>query len=310
VETLVERGAVPVRYLPNFAFIVKIPSSAETDLWTIPFVQWAGLYHPAYRIASEFSAGDWSSPGRIVVQSLADDVQALNATLAAAGVTVERVDVSSGEALFTGKADLSAVKRAAMLGEVFWIEPLHEAMITNNQAVWVVQSATSGYTPIHARGLYGQNQIIAMFDTGLDANHPMLSDSEGDPVGPQHRKVVAYCDASGYCPNQPGDFEGHGTHVAGSALGDTLYCSGPSSCYYGTHNGYDGIAVQARIVVQACGWPYWCLPEDPTGIYSTALSFGANIHTNSWGRPPTVGVAKYTWYDSYLDNFVRQILIS
>ena len=93
------------------------------------------------------------------------------------------------------------------------------------------QSSTVGFeAPFYsALNLYGQDQIVAIGDTGVDfdscffhdRNHPTIAVNS---LGLNHRKVVAYITSpvsdAPHAPRAgPGDDEGHGTHTAGSLAG-------------------------------------------------------------------------------------------
>jgi len=80
-------------------------------------------------------------------------------------------------------------------------------------------------------GYYGNGVVIAVMDTGVDNEHRSLNDFDDlddepdeDPTSYNDQKWVAGFDATSPNPNpdgstDPDDGNGHGTHVAGSALG-------------------------------------------------------------------------------------------
>ena len=94
-------------------------------------------------------------------------------------------------------------------------------------------------------------------------------------------------------------YSGHGTHVAGSVLGN-----GAQASALGLEP-IQGMAPNARLVFQSVEQtPEWTLnaqlyfllngiapptsglygiPDDLTGLFQQAYSLGARIHTNSWG---------------------------
>jgi hypothetical protein len=187
------------------------------------------------------------------------------------------------------------------------------AMKGNEFAYRSLQSGTaSGPTPVHDHGIYGQGQIIALLDTGVDYTSCYLlePDNSAPPMNtgtPQgglqwqnidltRRKIVAYdflysCDQYPNAPgcDQPGaagslDNQGHGTHTATTAAGDR-----------GTpllHDFADAIAPGAKIVVQDGGYvngdlctqfPGAGCPAKLTPIFEQAYQQGARIHSNSWG---------------------------
>ncbi|MEO8381761.1 MAG: S8 family serine peptidase [Acidobacteriota bacterium] len=192
--------------------------------------------------------------------------------------------------------------------------------------------SASGPTPLTDHGLRGEGQIVAILDTGLlydncffaEADHAPPPFNTGSPAGGldagnvdlSRRKVIAYdflysCDQY---PGRPGcdtpgqlaslDNQGHGTHAAGSAVGD--------SNVFGVHDYGDAIAPAAKLIVQDGGYiggdfctqfPGVGCPAKLTPIFAQAYAQGARIHSNSWGdrqgslaSPPTANYPQ-TAYD-------------
>lgn len=180
-----------------------------------------------------------------------------------------------------------------------------------------------GRTVLHDHGLYGQGQLIAILDTGVDYNNCYFAELDNSPppfntgtpagglewdnVDLSRRKVVAYnflysCEQY---PGRPGcdtpgnlaslDNQGHGTHSAGSAAGDRAPLL--------AHDYGDSVAPGAKLIVQDGGYiggdlctqfPGVGCPAKLTPIFEQAYKQGARIHSNSWGdrqgrlgSPPT-----------------------
>ena len=84
-------------------------------------------------------------------------------------------------------------------------------------------------------GYYGTGVVIAVMDTGVDNEHRSLNDFDDVDDAPDadastysDQKWVAGFDATSPNPNpdgstDPDDGNGHGTHVAGSALGTGIH---------------------------------------------------------------------------------------
>ena len=179
------------------------------------------------------------------------------------------------------------------------------------------QSVQSGWgsfaTPLFDHGIFGQRQIIAILDTGLDWDSCYFAEPDGSrpPINtgtPQgglnssnvdlsRRKVVAYdflysCDqfpgAFG-CddPNDPTAYDNalHGTIAAAVAAG----ASHSQSVF---DDIADGIAIGAKLIVQDGGFiggdncsqrPGFGCPVNLTPILDQAYRQGARIQSNSWG---------------------------
>ena len=128
----------------------------------------------------------------------------------------------------------------------------------------------------------GSGQIVAVADTGLDDQHP-------DFAGRILRMV-----ARGR-PNDTSDPNGHGTHVAGSVLGD-----GADS-----HGQIKGAAPQAQLFFQSlldANGRLGGLPVDLNDLFQEAYDAGARIHNDSWGAE--LG-STYTLNSEEVDDFIH-----
>lgn len=128
--------------------------------------------------------------------------------------------------------------------------------------------------------LDGSGQIVAVADSGLDADH-----------GDFGNRVVSNNDVIGD-GSTADKHSGHGTHVACTVLGD------------GTQGGYSGVAPSAELYFQA-------MENDNTGnfqspslnyLLNSAYSGGAFTHTNSWGSSLESDQGKYTSESEDVDD--------
>jgi len=198
----------------------------------------------------------------------------------------------------------------------------------------------SGETPLFDHGIYGQRQIIAVLDTGLDWDSCYFAEPDGSAppvntgspqfglhssnVDPNRRKVIAYdflysCDqfpnAAG-CddPKDPTAYDNarHGTLAAAVAVAD-------AHAPLIHDDAADGIAPGAKLIVQDGGFiggdncgqrPGFGCPVNLTPILEQAYKQGARIHSNSWGDrqgTPAVlpaPVANYSAGARDIDDFV------
>ena len=209
----------------------------------------------------------------------------------------------------------------------------------NETAYRALQSGAGfGGTPIHDHGIHGEGQIIAILDTGLDWQSCFFSEPNGSAppfntwsastglqwqnIDLSRRKVIAY-DLLWSCDQFPGaagcetpaqsifDNQGHGTHAAASAAGDSKT---PIAHDFG-----DAVAPGAKLVIQDAGFiggdncsqrPGIGCPVALTPILDQAYKQGVRIHSNSWGdrqgvspfvNPPT---ANYPQSARDVDAFV------
>jgi subtilisin family serine protease len=188
------------------------------------------------------------------------------------------------------------------------------------------------YSALH---LYGQEQIVAIGDTGVDFDSCFFHDRQNPNIalnskGMAHRKVIAYITAPvSDAPNAPratpGDDEGHGTHTAGSLAGSpgpwpedvpnsrdtsTRLRSFPPDrpgidrdTFEALAN-YSGIAPQARMIIFDFQNPGDGALYVPNDIYHDYLAlseqYGAMVSSNSWGDDSGVYDAYTRDVDTYL----------
>ncbi|MFA6045658.1 MAG: S8 family serine peptidase, partial [Phycisphaerales bacterium] len=123
----------------------------------------------------------------------------------------------------------------------------------------IVQSGALNNTPLYNRGLHGEGQIVGLIDSDLNKDHCSFSDTV--PIGPNHRKILAYNTFFGSAS--------HGTHVGGTLCGDA-----------GTAADTRGVAYAAKMV-----YNYYPDQNEPSvfGELDLHASQGARMHNNSWG---------------------------
>lgn len=153
--------------------------------------------------------------------------------------------------------------------------------------------------------LYGQGQIVAVADTGLDTGTPdtLSADFAGRVI-----ETFAWGRAGDWS-----DAHGHGTHVAGSVLGSGRN-SGANPGRRSYTGSFAGVAPEAGLVFQSlldANGGLGGLPEDLGDLYRQAYDAGARIHTNSWGAnffiPPLarfISAGAYTAASVQTDRFV------
>ena len=140
--------------------------------------------------------------------------------------------------------------------------------------------AASPSLPILAQD--GSGQIVAVADTGIDDQHP---DFQGRIVGKVGRGRQ----------NDTSDPHGHGTHVAGSVLGDGTASGGKIK----------GTAPQAKLFFQSLldeDGKLGGLPVDLNDLFKEAYDAGARIHNDSWGAD--LG-SIYTMNSEEVDEFIH-----
>jgi len=290
-NAVTEQGAVLLDYLPDFTFIARMDATVRERVKALPMVRWVGIYQPGYRLAPPLLSqvlGVVESPSDplvVQVELFPDaDFSTLREQIQGYG---EVQSISSNEmgTLLRVRVPASEIAALANLNGVRWIEPIPEHKIFNNIAVDIMGVRNVVW---NTQGLYGAGQIVGICDTGLDrgsTNPANLHDDFEDGNG--QSRVIALIDLDGDPRSGPDDPDsGHGTHVAGSVLGNGKMSgsnppahSYPSTCYA-------GVAPEASLYFQAVEDSQGSLsgiPADLNNLFQPAYNAGARIHTNSWG---------------------------
>jgi serine protease AprX len=316
-------GATPLSPAGGFAYVMRADGAAVARLRALPSVRWVGHLQHGDRIATVLKQGSAALPaggakraGAVTLEvfdgidldAVANEAQQLGFELLARNKRARRLDLA-----WPGVAALKkAVARLAAVHGVARIAPLSVPTISNNVAARIIgQPFAAGPPP--GLGLQGQGEIVAVCDTGLDtgelaALHP---DFAGRMVALKSYRIAPLADARLLNPGAddgPADIaSGHGTHVAGSVLGN-----GRASARRGVR--IRGMAPKAQLVFQAVeqtmAWKpgvsedsHWLsgLPSDLAVVFDYAYRHGARIHNNSWsGGTPGVYDASARQIDHYV----------
>ncbi|HHN74645.1 MAG TPA: hypothetical protein ENK10_05385 [Acidobacteria bacterium] len=317
-------GLTVLAWLGPRALIGELTAGRSEAVRALPEVAWIAPYHPGLRLAPEIAALTASAPRPripVVIELLATrDPAPLIRRLGAQGIEVlGRAPARHGAVprgarlVFLASPARIVALRETWAGweEVLWIGRRPSYRLLNDASVWVGQSGLDGgqATPIHDAGLLGEGQVVAVFDTGLDADMcyfrddalglpPVVMGTDPGTPDPTQRKVrVVDFLWNLDDPADPADWDsqGHGTHVAGSVAGDDL-------ATIGARDHGDGMAPRASLVIQDGGYQVddcadlpaiGCPAADLQPFFLQAYQQGARIHTNSWGdrenfSPPNI----------------------
>ncbi len=279
---VLDAGGILRGYLPNNAYLVELDSPSLARVATLEPVQWIGEYQPEYKIQPflGYLAGKLaSSPDRTVADQSGTnfidvslrtfdprDVAEIGAALSRAGGTV--IATAGGPRWGLVRANISpdSVAGLSRYAAVQWIEEYVPPVLNNDSAA---RGNHLNVTNVWAaRGLTGYKQIIGHADTGLD-----IGSTNG--IHPDFAGRVKVAIALGR-PGDWSDTEGHGTHTAGSILGDGSASTGR----------FSGIARGAQLVHQSVmdsGGGLGGLPAYLGDLFLQAYTNGARIHSDSWG---------------------------
>jgi hypothetical protein len=306
-------GAKVCNYVPYNAFIVQMSQTAKAAVEYMPFVQYAGIYQPAFKMPAYMLEGVSLAPDMNIIDgsvdigyenavkkatSLGDSINRITVTIllhdgenansvaafiCKAGGKVTGVSENSVRA----EVSRNGIQSLAYLNGVRYISQYHEPEPMMADTTWTVQSKVTGVNSIWDHGIWGNwttptygNITIGVADTGLNTDHEMFYHAGytnwiGD--SPNHRKVVGYYQLG----DNSVDYSGHGTHVCGIVAGNGTYAGS------GNANRH-GMAPSAKITfcdiaTNNADEEFGGIPPDLKDMYTFQRDDGASLSINPWG---------------------------
>jgi len=307
---LMDTGAEIFDYVPDFAFIIRSVSTKEQSVRSLPHVRWLGIYQPSYRISQSaldkaFVQGQALEEDEEAWELLritvfpGEDLDRIKSEIDALGGMIIDEVTTKWKTTLKVKAPSTSIANLPAISGVKWIEPVPVWKLFNN----VSSDIMNVRTPRDTYGLYGEGQTVGVCDSGLDqgfTNPANLHDDFEDGSG--GTRVAQLIDLSG--DGAQDSNSGHGTHVAGSVLGNGMHSgSNPSSNSF-PPGCFAGVAPKANLVFQATANNAGSLvgiPSDLNTLFSQADVAGAELHTNSWGSSLS---GMYTSYSQDVDEYM------
>ncbi len=321
IEILEEKGVEIINYVPNYAFeVIMTPEQAE-QVEELFFVDWVGIYQPEFKMHSQIEEAMDKDMALNVRLRPGFEPGILNQINTELDVLAQEDLREDGYRLTVNVDSIDEVKDLAVENDVYYISPyvepeLHgeiDAQIIGGGA-WIMDDEHGtpdepyrkhgnygGY--INQIGYTGQDVTVAVADTGVgdgttgDAGHPDFTD-----------RVI-----DGYGFNDEDEWQdghGHGTHVLGSAAGDTHHGGGEEVIYEGVYPGFapyymgQGLASESEIFSTKIfddGGAF--LPEEYYPIVEIpAQESDTYVHMNSWGAGTR---GEYSDSDEAYDQLVR-----
>jgi hypothetical protein len=326
VDALTAAGAAVFDYIPDFAFIVKMDNATRTAVGRLKQVRWVGLYQPAYRLPADLlaKASDgmplshlsrpgggpqiadpkdlWDDSPIVVIVSVfrgESSAPIISQITGMGGAILDQSQTAQRNKLKVSIPS-SRLTDLAAIGGVRWIEEAPEWRLANNEAADIMGVRAVWDT----HGLYGDGQTVVVCDTGLDQGSRLPAFLHDDfESGSGATRVVEIQDWVGDGADDVNS--GHGTHVAGSVLGN----GDRSGADPGTHSypdtAYVGVAPEAGLVFQAVennlSGKLTGIPLDLNMLFGQAADSGAALHTNSWG---SAAAGRYTTDSEDVDEYV------
>lgn len=259
-------------YIPNYTFVMDLNEDVIPEIAGSWFVQWVGPYHPAYRIDRRLlTTTDDRALAVFYGCPSGDRLRPFGVKPSAIGRCL---------ALRAGGRQFIALCNQT---RVAFVEPLITPGLHNDKSRRVLQTERP-----HASGLTGTDQTAAVTDTGTYRAHECFV---------RRGKIAAFIDLAGDARRAGGDGNGHGTHCAGSAVGD----SPPSH----TANRLDGQAPGARLIPVKVfsNDGTWSGGTDLHSVWAQAYQAGARVNSNSWGAD---AAGAYRSFDAAADSVTNE----
>ncbi|WP_131784187.1 S8 family serine peptidase [Protofrankia symbiont of Coriaria ruscifolia] len=293
---LEDLNVIIYEYIPENTYLCGYRPSDLGPIRALPFVAWADVYLKGFKIPSSLRPQAAASASllptsvpqvpsrklREVDVVLHDDVDPSSSELReqiGAAVQLNPEELRTGRRKVRLTVEEGRLDNLADLDEVHHIEEVPQRQFFNN----VARSILKADVALNGTRYQGDGQAIAVADSGFDLGSTTI-------VHPAFTGRVARLYALGRTnPDRTDDPKGHGTHVAGSVLGN-----GTSATMGGA---IQGTAPRATLVLQSIldsGGGLGGIPADFHDLFEPPYNNdGVRVHTNSWG-PTTPGLP----YDS------------
>jgi hypothetical protein len=283
---LTKLGVEIQEYVPDDTYLCRYVPTDLGALRKLPFVAWAGVYMKGFKVPPSLRAAQAdpttvllpdlkaSRPSRrqrlidVVLHDGVKPTDDVRDQIAAAG-KIDATTLQTGSRKVRLTVEEGQLDKLASLDEVRHIEPVPQRQLFNNVARGIIDANVV----VNGTPYEGDGQTIAVADTGFDKG----STSNVHPAFAGRVKKLYALGRSN--PAKSDDPHGHGTHVAGSVLGD-----GNSASMGGK---IQGTAPKAKLVLQSTldsGGGLGGLPVDLHDLFEPPYEKdGARVHTNSWG---------------------------
>jgi len=287
-------GATIVSYIPNNAYLVRVSEAGANQMRSLPQTQSVLPWEPYYKLdlpllALAVQNEPLAPETKLNVLVFPGEREAGLEALKSLGAKFLGEDRSpfGHELIVQPPSDVLPV--LARLPLVQSIQIHHPRQLVNDLNRPRLGVATNSTTAPNYLGLTGQGVSVSVNDTGIDAGHP---DFDTRVSGDTMAATI--------------DYDGHGTHVAGTIAGSGVQSSTVMNVPPGSTNGFNfrGIAPMARLFISQIDLITGPVISD-TYLQEVAAANTNLICNNSWGY---VDSQDYDFSAASFDAAVRDAL--
>jgi hypothetical protein len=324
LRALKQLKAEPRAPLQNYAYLVRCDGAALKRVVSQPHVRWVG--HLSHRDRLHVRAKGRGLPRTRTLSGTYQleffdqrDLRRGIAAIRRAGADIAGRDENAGVVhVCIGQRGAGRERVLERLSSIHGVRAIRLRTLkrpSNNVATALMNTTRSLQAPLR---LSGKGELIAICDTGLDTGrasdihrdfHGRIHAIRSYPITATFRRWIRNPEAD----DGAADLDsGHGTHVAGSALG-----SGVASRRLDVSSPLRGLAFQSKLVFQAVEQElHWRsqqdelelgryllagIPDDLRSLFRYAYRKGARTHSNSWGGGQP---GEYDAHCAQLDEFI------
>ncbi len=204
-EQVTDLGVKLGDYLPDYSFIAQLPADKSNvkKIKDLPFVSGVEKFHPSYKVSPEvMEALKKEDKVTVQVSAFSSKARAEKAVRRAGGNANDEIQTT-----LLAEVDRKELEKLIQSDDVLYVAPVAKMARHNN-----VAAVLTGSAELQQTGYTGKNQIVSVIDSGLDTG-------KLDTIHPDFRGQLQKLVAVGR-PNNASDIDGHGTHVAGSIVGN------------------------------------------------------------------------------------------
>jgi len=274
----------------------------KSELESLDHVRFVSIYQPAYKLSyvlyqMELNGSLNTSEEINLTVVVFENISGVKTEIENLGGTANFIPGSFFyDTMLRANISRDKVVNISFIPDVRAIDIFEEGVPAMDVAVNITEVRPTGWDNL---GITGQNQIIAITDTGLDNATPCdgLANCNNVHFHPdlEGRLIAAI---SYRFDGTVNDTSGHGTHVTGTAIGNGTQSASTIR----------GSAFEARYIVQTQPVP------DYYTAFLNASQRGGIIHSNSFGRRtasnygPVAGEAHVA--DDYLRNHTNEVVVN